>query len=52
MPPLSPNPRLDRVLRQLLSYEHPLLKFDARENGEGVTVIIEFRDSPVPVHTY
>ena len=50
--PLSPNPRLDRVLRQLLSYEHPLLKFDARATGEGVTVIIEFKDSPVPVHTY
>ena len=48
----SSNPRLQRVLDQLSLYEHPLLRFDARPQGEGVEVIIQFRDPPVPVHTY
>lgn len=44
--------RLDRVLAQLRLYEHPLLTFDARAKGEGVEVIIRFKDDSVPVHTY
>lgn len=48
----SPDGRLQRVLDQLRLYEHPLLTFGARQNGDGVQVIIEFRNSPVPVHTY
>ena len=46
------NSRLDRVLAQLRLYEHPLLNFGAREKGEGVEVIIEFKNPPIPVHTY
>ena len=46
------NPRLQRVLDQLKLYEHPLLAFDARQQGEGVEVIINFRSPAVPVHTY
>jgi hypothetical protein len=46
------NPRLDRVLAQLRLYEHPLLNFLARAKGDGVEVIIEFKDKSVPVHTY
>ncbi|HKD90915.1 MAG TPA: hypothetical protein VKB56_03400 [Terriglobales bacterium] len=46
------NQRLARVLHQLQLYEHPLLAFDARASGEGVEVIIRFRDPNVPVHTY
>ena len=46
------NPRLERVLAQLSLYEHPLLNFGAREKGEGVEVIIEFKNPPIPVHTY
>jgi hypothetical protein len=49
---VAPNPRLQRVLDQLKLYEHPLLVFEAREQGEGVEVIIHFRDPAVPVHTY
>ena len=49
---VSSNPRLQRVLDQLKLYEHPLLVFDAREQNDGVEVIINFRDSAVPVHTY
>jgi hypothetical protein len=44
--------RLERVLAQLLLYEHPLLNFFARAKGEGVEVIIKFKDETVPVHTY
>ena len=44
--------RLDRVLAQLRLYEHPLLNFSARSKGEGVEVIIQFKDASIPVHTY
>lgn len=40
------------MLDQLRRYEHPLLAFDARAKGEGVEVVINFRNPPVPVHTY
>jgi hypothetical protein len=50
--PEPPNARLDRVLAQLRLYEHPLMSFDARANGEGVEVVIDFKNPPVPVHTY
>ena len=46
------HPRLQRVLDQLRLYEHPLLLFDARPQGDGVEVIINFRNPAVPVHTY
>jgi hypothetical protein len=46
------NPRLARVLAQLQLYEHPLLSFSARPKGDAVEVIIQFKDSSVPVHTY
>jgi len=46
------NPALERVLRQLRLYEHPLLAFDARPKGETVEVIIRFKDPAVQVHTY
>jgi hypothetical protein len=44
--------RLDRVLAQLRLYEHPLLNFSAHAKGEGVEVIIQFKDASIPVHTY
>jgi hypothetical protein len=44
--------RLDRVRAQLGLYEHPLLDFSANEKGEGVEVVIQFKNPPVPVHTY
>ena len=50
--PSSSNLQLDRVLAQLRLYEHPLLDFSARAKGEGVEVIIQFKDKSVPVHTY
>lgn len=50
--PETATTRLDRVLAQLHLYEHPLLMFSARTKGEGVEVVIELKDPPVPVHTY
>ncbi|HEY3617044.1 MAG TPA: hypothetical protein VGK96_09545 [Candidatus Sulfotelmatobacter sp.] len=50
--PSASRIRLQRVLAQLRLYEHPLLNFSAREKGEGVEVIIQFKDESVPVHTY
>jgi hypothetical protein len=44
--------RLQRVLAQLRLYEHPLLDFSARAKGDGVELIIQFKNPPVPVHTY
>ncbi|MGA6980808.1 MAG: hypothetical protein WCC95_02180 [Candidatus Sulfotelmatobacter sp.] len=44
--------RLDRVLAQLKLYEHPVLNFSARTKGEGVELIIQFKDTSIPVHTY
>ena len=50
--PDAANSRLDRVLAQLRLYEHPLMTFSARAKGEGVEVLIDFKNPPVPVHTY
>jgi hypothetical protein len=50
--PAPADVRLDRVLAQLRLYEHPLLNFSARAKGEGVEIIIKFKDESVPVHTY
>lgn len=44
--------RVQRVRDQLRLYEHPLLAFGATAKGEGVEVTINFKDPPVPVHTY
>jgi hypothetical protein len=49
---VSRDARLDRVLAQLRLYEHPLLEFSARSKADRVEVIIQFKNSPVPVHTY
>lgn len=43
---------LQRVLEQLALYDHPLLAFDAREKGDAVEVLINFKDQAFPVHTY
>ena len=43
---------LQRVIDQLALYEHPLLSFEARAKGEAVEILINFKNPPVPVHTY
>ncbi len=46
------NSALDRVREQLALYDHPLLAFEARPKGGTVEVLINFKNPPVPVHTY
>ncbi len=52
MPADGANPRLALVLEQLRLYEHPLMRFDARASGEGVTVTISLREPRADVHAY
>jgi hypothetical protein len=40
------------VREQLARYEHPLLDFDAELVDGEVQVKIQFKQPPVPVHTY
>jgi hypothetical protein len=48
----SSSEHLALVRRQLERYEHPLLNFEAELYNSQVQVKIEFRNPPVPVHTY
>ncbi len=43
---------LEKVREQLARYEHPLLEFSARQKGETVEVIIDFRNKDLGLHTY
>jgi hypothetical protein len=47
-----PTDPLARVQEALTKYEHPLLEFSARRNGDIIQVVIQFRNPSVPVHTY
>lgn len=47
-----PGASLQKVLDHLKLYEHPLLSFSARENGQGVEILIDLKGAAVPVHTY
>lgn len=43
---------LRKVLDHLRLYDHPLLAFSARENNGAIEVLIDLKNSAVPVHTY
>jgi hypothetical protein len=43
---------LERVRELLSRFEHPLVDFSARENGDSVQLIIQAKNITVPVHTY
>ena len=43
---------IERVRKELGKYEHPLFTFSAREKGESVEVIIDFRNKDLGLHTY
>jgi hypothetical protein len=49
---VSDSGKLAAVQEHLKLYEHPLLAFSARENNGVIEVLIDFKNSPVPVHTY
>ena len=40
------------VRKELARYEHPLLNFSAREKGDTVEVIIDFKNKDLGLHTY
>jgi hypothetical protein len=44
--------QLQRVLDHLKLYDHPLLGFSARERNGAIAVLIDLKNSTVPVHTY
>ena len=46
------SPNLAKVLDHLARYEHPLLAFSACENHGIIEVLIDLKNSTVPVHTY
>jgi hypothetical protein len=49
---VSGSSQLAAVREHLKLYEHPLLAFSARDNNGLIEVLIDFKNSPVPVHTY
>lgn len=44
--------RAEKVRQELARYEHPLFQFDARAEGDDVTVEIRFKAVSTPVHVY
>jgi len=44
--------KLEKVREHLQLYEHPLLTFSARENSGTIEVLIDLKNSTVPVRTY
>jgi hypothetical protein len=49
---VSGSSKLSAVQEHLKLYEHPLLAFSARENNGVIEVVIDLKNSTVPVHTY
>ena len=43
---------VEKVRKELERYEHPLFEFSAREKGEAVEVVIDFRNKELGLHTY
>lgn len=43
---------VEQVRRELERYEHPLFHFSAREKGDAVEVVIDFRNKDLGLHTY
>ena len=50
--PVADSNSLQKVLDHLRLYDHPLLAFSARENSGAIEVLIDLKNSTVPVHTY
>lgn len=44
--------QLQRVRELLKEFEHPLIEFTAQQHGDGVQVVMNFKNPIVPVHTY
>lgn len=50
--PVSASDPVEKVREHLRLYEHPLLAFSARENNGAVEILIDLKNSTVPVHTF
>jgi hypothetical protein len=46
------SPELTKVLDHLLLYDHPLLNFSARESDGLIEILIDLKNTSVPMHTY
>jgi hypothetical protein len=46
------SPQLAKVLDHLCLYVHPLLTFSARETNGLIEILIDLKNSTVPVHQY
>ena len=44
--------KLEQVRAHLRLYDHPLLAFSARETNGVIEILIDLKNSTVPVHTY
>ncbi|MFY9561999.1 MAG: hypothetical protein WAQ52_17335 [Terriglobales bacterium] len=49
---MSDSGNLIKVRAHLQLYDHPLLSFSAQENDGAIEVLIDLKNSTVPVHTY
>ena len=49
---MSDSEKLEKVREHLRLYDHPLLAFSAQETSGVIEVLIDLRNSTVPVHTY
>jgi hypothetical protein len=52
MKPVSNSNSLQKVLDHLQLYEHPLLALSARDSNGAIEIVIDLKNSTVPVHTY
>jgi hypothetical protein len=49
---VSDSAKLEQVRAHLRLYEHPLLAFSASEMNGAIEILIDLKNSTVPVHTY
>ena len=49
---MSDSEKLGKVREHLCLYDHPLLAFSAQESSGVIEVLIDLKNSTVPVHTY
>lgn len=49
---MADSPHLFKVRAHLRRYVHPLLTFSARDHNGAIEVLIDLKNSDVPVHTY
>jgi len=49
---VSDSAKLEQVRAHLRLYDHPLLAFSARETNGAIEILIDLKNSAVPVHTY